>query len=83
MTPLRPPSGIRFCSINKVTLFIEEISATPAICARIPAAAIHRPTPHASKHFLATDHPLARSIEPGEPWIWCYRDNIVASEIET
>jgi hypothetical protein len=38
---------------------------------------------HASKHFLATDHPLARSIEPGEPWIWCYRDNIVASEIET
>ncbi|MDB5787576.1 UBP-type zinc finger domain-containing protein [Caballeronia mineralivorans] len=41
------------------------------------------PNRHASKHFLATDHTLARSIEPGETWIWCYRDNIVASEIET
>ncbi|TCK32832.1 ubiquitin-hydrolase Zn-finger-containing protein [Paraburkholderia sp. BL8N3] len=40
------------------------------------------PNRHASKHFLATGHPLVRSIEPGESWIWCYRDEIVAGEVE-
>ncbi|MFM0627020.1 hypothetical protein [Paraburkholderia xenovorans] len=34
-------------------------------------------------HFHATGHPLVRSIEPGETWIWCYRDKIVASELES
>lgn len=40
------------------------------------------PSQHASKHFGATGHPLVRSIEPGETWIWCYRDEVVAGEIE-
>jgi uncharacterized UBP type Zn finger protein len=30
------------------------------------------PNRHASKHFHATDHPVIRSIEPGESWSWCY-----------
>jgi hypothetical protein len=30
---------------------------------------------HATKHFHATHHPIARSIEPGEEWFWCYVDN--------
>ena len=30
---------------------------------------------HARKHYLETQHPLMRSIEPGEEWIWCYVDN--------
>lgn len=29
---------------------------------------------HATKHFQATQHPLIRSIEPGEDWGWCYVD---------
>jgi uncharacterized UBP type Zn finger protein len=29
---------------------------------------------HATKHFRATKHPIMRSIEPGEPWSWCYVD---------
>ena len=29
---------------------------------------------HATKHFDATGHPIARSIEPGENWKWCYVD---------
>ncbi len=29
---------------------------------------------HATKHFRATQHPLIRSIEPGEDWAWCYVD---------
>ena len=29
---------------------------------------------HATRHFLATGHPVMRSIEPGESWRWCYVD---------
>jgi uncharacterized UBP type Zn finger protein len=29
---------------------------------------------HATKHFQATNHPIMRSIEPGESWRWCYID---------
>jgi uncharacterized UBP type Zn finger protein len=29
---------------------------------------------HASAHFAATGHPVARSIQPGEAWRWCYED---------
>jgi len=31
---------------------------------------------HATKHFRATDHPLMRSLEPGENWGWCYVDEV-------
>src|SRR5271167_2101025 len=31
---------------------------------------------HATKHFHATNHPIMRSIEPGEAWGWCYIDEI-------
>ncbi len=37
---------------------------------------------HATKHFHKTKHPLIRSIEPGESWIWCYVDEIEAGEVE-
>jgi uncharacterized UBP type Zn finger protein len=37
---------------------------------------------HATKHFRSGGHPLVRSIEPGESWVWCYADNIFAGEIE-
>ncbi len=37
---------------------------------------------HATKHFHKTKHPLMRSIEPGESWVWCYADEIEAGEIE-
>ncbi|NIO42356.1 MAG: hypothetical protein GTO41_20710 [Burkholderiales bacterium] len=29
---------------------------------------------HAAKHFHATNHPIMRSIEPGENWLWCFVD---------
>ncbi|HXU33497.1 MAG TPA: cation:proton antiporter [Thermoanaerobaculia bacterium] len=29
---------------------------------------------HATKHFHSTGHPIAKSIEPGEDWAWCYED---------
>lgn len=31
---------------------------------------------HAARHFRETGHPLMRSIEPGENWIWCYVDEV-------
>jgi uncharacterized UBP type Zn finger protein len=31
---------------------------------------------HASKHFEATGHPIIRSFEPGESWMWCYEDEL-------
>lgn len=32
------------------------------------------PNHHATKHFLATHHPIMKSHEPGEDWRWCYVD---------
>lgn len=29
---------------------------------------------HATRHFLATRHPIMRSFEAGESWAWCYVD---------
>jgi uncharacterized UBP type Zn finger protein len=40
------------------------------------------PNRHATKHFQRTSHPLVRSAEPGERWIWCYVDQIVPGELE-
>ena len=37
---------------------------------------------HATRHFHATKHPLIRSIEPGETWIWCYVDNVMPGELD-
>jgi uncharacterized UBP type Zn finger protein len=39
------------------------------------------PDRHASAHYHVTGHPLVRSIEPGESWIWCYRDEMIAGEV--
>jgi uncharacterized UBP type Zn finger protein len=32
---------------------------------------------HATKHYHATKHPIMRSIEPGESWMWCYIDGVM------
>jgi uncharacterized UBP type Zn finger protein len=37
---------------------------------------------HATKHFKHVGHPLMRSIEPGERWIWCYVDEMEPGELE-
>jgi uncharacterized UBP type Zn finger protein len=38
---------------------------------------------HATKHFHSSGHPLMRSIEPGERWVWCYVDEIAAGELDS
>lgn len=32
---------------------------------------------HATRHFHATDHPIIRSLEPGETWAYCYKDRLI------
>jgi uncharacterized UBP type Zn finger protein len=32
---------------------------------------------HATQHFHATGHPLIRSLERGENWMWCYVDRVM------
>ena len=34
------------------------------------------PNRHATAHANATQHPLIRSLEPGEGWAWCYIDRV-------
>ena len=34
------------------------------------------PGKHATAHFHASSHPVIRSIEPGEAWLWCYVDEV-------
>jgi uncharacterized UBP type Zn finger protein len=35
------------------------------------------PNRHASAHAQSSGHPIVRSIEPGEDWMWCYVDEVV------
>ena len=38
---------------------------------------------HATRHFHQSSHPLMRSIEPGESWVWCYVDQSEVGEIDS
>lgn len=31
---------------------------------------------HATRHFHETGHPIVRSFEQGERWMWCYADGL-------
>ena len=35
------------------------------------------PNQHASHHAHDAGHPVARSVEPGEDWSWCYVDEVM------
>jgi EmrB/QacA subfamily drug resistance transporter len=35
------------------------------------------PGRHAGAHWHTTRHPLVRSLEPGEEWLWCYADEVL------
>ena len=32
---------------------------------------------HATKHFRAIGHPIVKSLEPGENWLYCYLDDVM------
>lgn len=31
---------------------------------------------HATKHFHRTGHPIIKSFQPGEDWMYCYTDDL-------
>jgi len=39
------------------------------------------PNKHATGHFQETQHPIIRSFQPGEEWIWCYVDEVMLDEL--
>jgi hypothetical protein len=36
------------------------------------------PHKHMTKHYHLTQHPVVSSAEPGEQWLWCYKDEVFA-----
>ena len=42
-------------------------------CGKIGCCA-SSPNHHASRHAEEADHPIMRSVEPGEEWSWCVID---------
>jgi uncharacterized UBP type Zn finger protein len=40
------------------------------------------PGKHATKHFGGTQHPIIRSFQPGERWLWCYIDEVMLEPAE-
>jgi monovalent cation/hydrogen antiporter len=35
------------------------------------------PQRHATRHYVTSDHPVIRSFEIGEAWLWCFVDEIL------
>jgi len=35
------------------------------------------PNKHATAHFRETGHPMIRTAQPDEDWLWCYLDDIL------
>ena len=36
---------------------------------------------HATQHFHSSGHPLVRSLERGESWVWCYANEVMVGEL--
>ena len=36
---------------------------------------------HATGHFHATQHPVMRSVEPGDGWGWCYVHEVMVQMV--
>jgi uncharacterized UBP type Zn finger protein len=34
------------------------------------------PGQHATRHYRSSNHPIIRSLEPGEDWSWCFVDEV-------
>lgn len=49
-----------------------------ATCGHI-ACSDESPGRHAHAHFRATAHPIVKTAEPGEDWLWCYVDEVAFS----
>ena len=39
------------------------------------------PGRHARAHFRKSNHPIVRSFEPGEDWLWCFADDVEVTPV--
>jgi hypothetical protein len=39
------------------------------------------PNRHATNHVRTSDHPIIRSIQPGEDWGYCYTDDLFVEHV--
>jgi hypothetical protein len=40
------------------------------------------PHRHATAHHHETSHPMVRSLQPGQDWVWCYVDEVTLQRAE-
>jgi hypothetical protein len=40
------------------------------------------PQRHATAHHHATNHPIVRTLQPGQDWVWCYVDEITLRQAD-
>jgi uncharacterized UBP type Zn finger protein len=41
------------------------------------------PNRHATAHYHETKHPVIKSFEPGEDWVWCFVHEAMVERIDT
>jgi uncharacterized UBP type Zn finger protein len=69
LSPVAPQSGnCQDCDLPA------DQQATLLVCLTCGWVACSDDSPgqHARAHYKETDHPLARGLEPGSRWRWCY-----------
>src|SRR2546426_155483 len=60
-------------AILRYVIKVESLSSAPrGELARCDSS----PNRHASRHARTSGHPIVRSFEPGEDWMWCYVDEV-------
>jgi hypothetical protein len=40
------------------------------------------PGRHATAHHHATSHPMVRTLQPGQDWVWCYVDEMTLRHVD-
>ncbi len=74
--PDREPPGERAC-VDCVSEGSSWVHLRMCLTCGHVACCDSSPRRHAAAHFQAEDHPVIRSVEPGEAWRWCYADEVV------
>ncbi len=68
--PPDPPEGCKECLVEGTRwVALRECRA----CGHV-GCCDSSPGTHATKHNRQTDHPVMRSVMPGDTWTWCYVD---------
>jgi uncharacterized UBP type Zn finger protein len=73
---LEPPGEIAGCEVCLATGGTWVHLRMCQTCGRI-GCCDSSPGRHASRHAREAEHPVLRSVEPGEDWSWCVIDEVM------